>query len=73
MRLFKAECCVSLLPDFISIGRILNREPEWISMAMTGQPLEFYKKCKKCMLCKAAKYGCVEEMKNNNLNISNLS
>ena len=48
------ECC-----DLVSIGSILNREPEWISMAKTNQPLEFYKRCKRCMLCKAAKDGCI--------------
>ena len=47
--------------NFISIGRTLNREPQWITMAMSNQPVEFYKKCKKCMLCKAAKAGCILE------------
>ena len=47
--------------DFISIGRTLNREPEWITMAMSNQPVEFFKKCKKCLLCKAAKSQCVLE------------
>ena len=53
------ECC-----DFVSLGRELNREPEWITMAMKNQPIEFYKKCKGCMLCKAALEGCIEEKRN---------
>ena len=47
-------CC-----DFISLSRTLNREPEWVTMAMANQPLEFYKKCKNCFCCRAAKDGCV--------------
>ena len=45
--------------DFVSLSRELICEPEWVSMAMTNQPIEFYKKCKNCMLCKAAKEGCI--------------
>lgn len=53
------ECC-----DFISLGREINREPEWVTMAMTNQPIEFYKKCKHCMLCRAASEGCIENNRN---------
>ena len=53
------DCC-----DYISLGRELNREPEWITMAMTNQPIEFYKKCKYCMLCKAAIGECPESRVN---------
>lgn len=45
--------------DFISLSRSLNCEPEWIDMAITNQPIEFYKKCKRCMLCLAASKGCI--------------
>lgn len=48
------ECC-----DFVSISRSLNCEPEWVDMAITNQPIEFYKKCKRCMLCQAASKGCI--------------
>ncbi len=41
--------------DLISLGRTLNKEPNWITMAKTNQPLEFYKKCKNCFLCTSAK------------------
>ena len=58
-RVLSKECC-----DFVSLGRELNREPEWITMAMRNQPIEFYKKCKSCMLCKAAQEGCIEEKRN---------
>lgn len=53
-KLLTKECC-----DFVSLSRILNREPEWIDMAITNQPIEFYKKCKSCMLCQAASKGCI--------------
>lgn len=47
------DCC-----DLVSLDRVLNCEPNWIDMAITNQPLEFYKKCKNCMLCLAASKGC---------------
>lgn len=53
-KLLTKECC-----DFVSLSRILNREPEWIDMAITNQPMEFYKKCKPCILCQAALKGCI--------------
>jgi NADPH2 dehydrogenase len=55
-KVLSKDCC-----SFVALGRELNREPEWISMAMTNQPIEFYKKCKECMLCKAPSEGCIEE------------
>ena len=48
------ECC-----DLISLDRVINAEPDWIDMAITNQPIEFYKKCKNCMLCQAAVKGCI--------------
>ena len=45
--------------DFVSLSRSLNIEPEWLTMAMANQPLEFYKKCKNCLNCRAAKDGCI--------------
>ncbi len=58
-KVLNKECC-----DFISLSRELNSEPEWVTMAMTNQPVEFYKKCKYCMICKAAKEGCLENKRN---------
>lgn len=53
-KVLNKDCC-----DFISLSRSLNCEPEWIDMAITNQPIEFYKKCKRCMLCQAASKGCI--------------
>lgn len=57
--------------DFVSLSRTINREPKWVTMAMTNQPIEFYKQCKHCMLCLAASKGCVLE-KNNQINFNNI-
>lgn len=40
--------------DFIALNRTIIREPAWVSMAMTNQPAEFYKKCANCLVCNGA-------------------
>ncbi len=52
--------------DYISLGRIINREPKWVTMAMTNQPVEFYRKCKNCMICRAGYEGCILQKKESN-------
>lgn len=52
------------ISDFISLSRTLNREPNWINLASRNQPIEFFKRCKRCMTCVAASGHCPEEKTN---------
>ena len=37
-----------------AVAKKAVEEPAWVSMAMTNQPAEFYKKCANCLVCNGA-------------------
>lgn len=63
-RLIKNNFC-----DFVVIGNSLNRDPNWIRIAKTDQPVAFINSCLRCRVCRAVSYFCPDLQKYNRWSI----
>lgn len=48
--------------DFISLGRTINRNPDWIRKARIDSSSVTYRECLRCIVCTSATSGCPDMM-----------